>query len=235
MSIIASIQYYVKYNYWTIITILLLLILVALFAPSPVYGYRFYKPAKRILLISTNISELTYQKDIEQYLIDTNDIKYVYYDFDEINGYLDLLNKIHEIMDEHPLNYESIGIMFHTEKPNTLKLFKRDKNVIETTSNEKTDRDQYDTFNLFARAVKEMGTSTKRHTITDLDLISCELLPLSGKSMFKYISQRSGINVNASTDPSGEGADWYLEEGNRNLIGLYFNPTISHSGIKLIA
>jgi hypothetical protein len=136
-------------------------------------------------------------------------------------------------LDRNPLEYDSVGIMFHTEVPNTLQLFRRDKNVIETTSNDKTARDQYDTFTLFARSIREMVGIQK--TITDIDLISCELLPLSGKTMFKYISQKAGVNVNASTDASGEGADWYLEEGNRNLVGLYFNTLIYNSGIKLIA
>lgn len=233
MKFSETVQEYIKNHYWMIIIILLLLIIVTLFAPSPYYNRDYYNPAKRILLISNNIEELTYERDIEQYLISKEDIKYIYYDYDEVSGYLDLLNKIQELLDKHPLEYDSVGIMFHTEVPNTLQLFKRDKNVIETTSNDKTARDQYDTFTLFARSVKEMVGIQK--TITDIDLISCQLLPLSGKTMFKYISQKAGVNVNASTDVSGEGADWYLEEGNRNLVGLYFNTSIYHSGIKLIA
>jgi hypothetical protein len=233
MPIITSIQQYVHNHYWMIIIILLLLILVALFAPSPAYSPAYYSPAKRILLISNNIAELTYERDIEQYLMSKEDIKYIYYDYDEADGYLDLLNRIQDLLDKHPLEYDSVGIMFHTPKPNTLQLFRKDKNVIETSSNQKVDREQYDTFTLFARSIREMVGIKK--TITDIDLISCQLLPLSGKTMFKYISQKAGVNINASTDPSGEGADWYLEEGNRNLVGLYFNPTIYHSGIKLIA
>ena len=58
----------------------------------------------------------------------------MYYDYDNISGYVDLLNEIEHIMKDYPDEYESVGIMYHNHTPNTLKLFKRDTNVIDTKS-----------------------------------------------------------------------------------------------------
>ena len=219
------------------IILLIIFSLTWLFLPSPYYNMTFYKPKKRILLISSNIEQLTYEKDIEKYLLNVDDIKYVYYDYENTSGYLDLLNLIEFIMVEYPDEYESVGIMYHNHTPNTLQLFKKDKSIIETKSDSIYTRDQYDRFKLFCRAIYEMGhiPGEDRHTITDIDIISCRVLPQSDKDAFKSIHQESGISVNASTDPTGRTSDWFLEQGNRNLVGTYFNETIYDSPIKLIA
>ena len=228
---------FIKRYYVLIMIFLLIIFLISwLFVPSPYYNMDFYKPKKRILLISSNIKQLTYEKDIEKYLVNADDIKYMYYDYDNISGYIDLINLIERIMKDYPYEYESVGIMYHNHIPNTLQLFKKDKRVIDTKSQSVETRDIYDEFKLFARCINEMGhTNGKENVMTDIDIITCRLLPESDKDMFKYLHQQSGISVNASTDPTGDGSDWYLEQGYRDLVGTYFNEHIYDSPIKLIA
>jgi hypothetical protein len=234
---LTNINLFFKRHYVLIMIVLLIIFLVSwLFVPSPYYNMEFYKPKKRILLISSNIKQFTYEKDIEKYLVNVDDIKYMYYDYDNISGYMDLVEEIEDIMKDYPDEYESVGIMYHNNTPNTLQLFKKDTNVIDTKSQSIEARDRYDEFKLFARCINEMGHVTgKGHVITDIDIITCRLLPESDKDMFKYIHQQTGISVNASTDPTGNGSDWFLEQGNRDLVGTYFNEHVYDSAIKLIA
>ena len=229
-----TINMFVRMHYQLVIFILMILsLLIWLFLPSPYYNLSFYRPKKKLLIISSNIDQLTYEKDIEPYLL--TDVIYKYYSYDTVRGYPEILDIIKESVETEPYDFESVGIMYHTHTPDTLQIFKNDKNVVDT-KDDKKQRDQYDTFKIFCRCIHEMGKKyNKTHSITNFDLISCRVLPQSGKTDFKSIRQDSKILVSASIDTVGTGTSWFLEEGARNLVGIYFNESIYNSQIKLIA
>jgi hypothetical protein len=229
-----TINMFIKMHYQLVIAFLIILcLLLWLFLPSPYYNLSFYRPKKKLLIISSNIDQLTYEKDIEPFLLPN--VVYKYYSYDTIKGYLEILDIIKEAIDKEPYDFECVGIMYHTHTPDTLQLFKNDKSVVDTKE-DKTKRDQFDTFKICCRCIYEMGKQcNKGYSISNFDLISCRVLPQSGKTDFKSIRQESKILVSASIDTVGTGTSWFLEEGARNLVGIYFNESIYNSQIKLIA
>ena len=87
----------------------------------------------------------------------------------------------------------------------------------------------YDSLILFGRLIN-CSTSAG-----NLDLISCSVAKKPDNDLFKYLNKNSDININVSINITGHTSDWYLEQGNRELIGKYFNDNIQNLKIQLIA
>lgn len=68
-----------------------------------------------------------------------------------------------------------------------------------------------------------------------MDMICCSLVEKTDSKLFEYIDKHALIRINASTGITGGEGDWNLEQGDRDLIGRYFNDNIEKSDIRLIA
>ena len=210
---------YKKYLTYVIVILLVIIILYT-------FNYYFNKE-KVILIIASDVIQ-----DIDQikpYLLDN--VIVVMYRYYRVTRFSDITSEVEKAMKEHKITkVKHVGLMFHTKVPHTLSLFEKDKiRKVHSGDNAYDNIREYSDFLLFIQYL---------HTITgasNIDLISCKILPDRIKNIFNMFRQKD-YNLNLSiTNIGGDTGNWYLEQGNVNLIGIYFNKHVLSSNIELIA
>lgn len=218
---------YIKYSSYIIIFLLIILILYK------VSSY-FYKE-KVILILASDV--FPNPDSIKPYLLDN--VILITYDYYDVNSFSEIIKEVVITLDKEQINKVAhVGIMFHTKIKHTLSLFEQDKirkvlNHYDLENNndkivyEKT-KDFFD-FLLFSKFLCDLTGAS------DLDLIACSIVNNSNSNILNLFSDNNfRINLTVS-EIGGNTGKWYLEKGNVELIGLYFNKTIETSNIKLIA
>jgi hypothetical protein len=206
-----------------IIHIIMFFVLILIIFIS--FNYFFVKE-KVILVISNNsIKNLS---EITPYLLDN--VVPVIYDYDTINNFQDIIDIINNLIKKNNIKKISrVGFMFNVVKEDTLSLFKNDiTREVNTNHDHLYDNieDYYD-FILFCNYINNL-TGAK-----NIDLISGRIIPERNKNIFSFINSED-LTINLSSgDTGGVEGDWYLDQGNVNLVGLYFNKNIENSGISL--
>lgn len=206
------------------------LLLVALLIIFIIIVALHLKKEKKVhLLLISSRGIFKNEKDVEEYINDT--VIYAYYDYEKIVGHYDLVDIIQKTMKKHNVKMvNSVGIMYHSPAENVLELFANDKVIIVNENDTSLNNlKKYDSLILFGRLIN-CSTSAG-----NLDLISCSVAKKPNNDLFKYLNKNSDININVSIDITGHTSDWYLEQGNRELIGKYFNDNIQNLKIQLIA
>jgi hypothetical protein len=149
------------------------------------------------------------------------------YNYDRVATYAELADLVKaQAGVTGPRTLKSVGIMYHTPNRYSLQCFASDpaKSTVDGSP---------ETFESFRRFVAALRAT---YGIEDLDLISCDVV--SNTSGVLASLDYGGARVNASTNTTGQVkagpvGDWVLEMGNENLIGTYFNGTITQSDIAL--
>ena len=210
---------YKKYLTYVIVILLAIIILYT-------FNYYFNKE-KVILIIASDVIQ-----DIEQikpFLLDN--VVVIMYRYYRVTRFADIISVVENAIKEQKISkVKHVGLMFHTRVAHTLSLFEQDRiRTVRLDSHIRDNVREYYDFLLFIQYL---------HTITgatDIDLIACKILPEKYKNIFNMFRQKD-FNINISlTNIGGDTGDWYLEEGNVNLIGLYFKESFVSSNIELIA
>lgn len=213
-------------RYWLTLAIVLIILIIIYII------YLLYKhyTKKRILLIADNV--FNSNKRAEKYLLHKN-VYHAFYNEKKIVGHYDILEIIDEVMKQNNLkrgDLASVGFMYHSPGKNELGMFENANIVKVLADNTSLDNiKKYDDFILFARLINCRTGSPQ------MDMICCSLVEKTHSKLFEYIDKHAHIQVNASTGITGGEGDWNLEQGDRELIGRYFNNKIRRSDIRLIA
>jgi len=194
--------------------IILLYKLISYFAKQPV-----------LLLVSSevvnNISE------IKPYLLDN--VHVVIYDYYNTKNFSDITELVKKYMRDNNIisNFSHLGIMFDIKEKHTMSLFKRDHKRKVLTGHEIV-YDNIDVYNDFLLFCEYLSTITRANHI---DIISGSVIPKVNKNIFALLSgAQTKFRINISlTNIGGSYGDWYLEQGNVELIGTYFNEKIEES------
>ena len=184
---------------------------------------------KRVLLISSAVFASV---DVFQTYC-MNSVLPVVYDWQAPTNMLDLIQVVADALAaagcsvaRHQIS--SIGLMYHTTEPNTVKLFAHDH----ARSTAKVDDAQAADFVDFRDFVRVLRVV---YGIEDLDIISCSVVPRSTATVLNVIGAALGVRINAATqrEGDGDGGTWMLQEGGVDTVGRYFKPKIRKSGIVL--
>ena len=224
MGIIAKSGVYIEKNWKTVsyASLGMLFILLAILI------YIYTKPPTRILIIADDVFKN--KSHVKKYLI-KDGVLYAFYNNKTIIGHYNILHIMDNLMATNDVSkVTSVGLMYHSPGKDELGMFSNAEvvKVIETDTS-LSNLKKYDVFILFARLIK------CRTGATNLDMISCSLVQNPDSSLFKYIDIHALLNVNASTNITGGEGEWVLEQGDRDLIGRYFNHSIKKSDLRLIA
>jgi hypothetical protein len=117
--------------------------------------------------------------------------------------------------------------MYHTPNRYNLKCFASDPE-------KSTVSGSLESFEPFRRFVVALRGA---YGVEDVDLVSCDVV--SAESSVLSALDFNGARVNASTNTTGQVkqgpvGDWVLEAGNVNLIGRYFNASITTVDLALV-
>ena len=151
----------------------------------------------------------------------------------KIVGHYDILEIIDELIIQNNINVgdiSSVGFMYHSPGKNELGMF-QNANIVKVLDDNTSLKNikKYDDFILFSRLVHCRTKAPK------MDMICCSLVETPDNKLFEYIDKHAHMEVNASTNITGGEGDWDLEQGDRDLIGRYFNEKINKSHVRLIA
>ncbi len=224
MGIIAKSGVYIEKNWKTVsyasfgVFFILLAILI----------YIYTKPPTRILIIADDVFKK--QSYAKKYLIQDG-VLYAFYNSKTVVGHYAILHIIDNLMATNDVSkVRSVGLMYHSPGKDELGMFSNAEiiKVIDTDTTLSNVK-KYDDFILFARLIH------CRTGAIELDMISCSLVQNVDNKLFEYIDKKSLISVNASTNITGGEGNWVLEQGDRDLVGKYFNHAIKKSDIRLIA
>jgi hypothetical protein len=181
----------------------------------------------RILLIASDVlDQAGGRAKFESYLSSGN-VALVMYNYDRVATYAEFgdLVKAH-VESTGAARVRSVGIMYHTPNRYNLKCFASDPE-------KSTVSGSLESFESFRRFVVELRGA---YGVEDVDLISCDVV--SAETGVISALDFNGARVNASTNTTGQVqqgpvGDWVLEAGNVNLIGRYFNATITRADLAL--
>ena len=186
--------------------------------------------ADRVLLVASDVlASAGGAERFAGYLADKK-VAVVPYNYDRLATYAELADLVKAQVAASgagaPKTLKSVGIMYHTPNRYSLQCFANDpaKSTVDGSP---------ETFESFRRFVAALRAT---YGIEDLDLISCDVV--SNESGVLASLDYGGARVNASTNTTGQvkgGAvgDWVLEMGNADLIGTYFNGTITNLDVAL--
>lgn len=167
-----------------------------------------------VLLTANNISRRFNPKTHVK-----SNIKYITYDYANIASLHELITLIDNSL-RSSYTIHRLGIMYHNEHDNTIKLFNKDK---------QRDINLFDDFNDFICFVYALKS---KYGIQQFDIISsyvsCQYNILS-----PYIYEKTGVNVNMSSGDIGKRGNWVLENGNVPLSGLYFYSFVKKLDVDL--
>ena len=216
-------------NMFYLILLIIFIYLIYIIIINTNYIHIFSKPTK-LLFVSNNVFHNII--DVDPYLL--NDVIYIPYNYENILGYYEFIILIRKILEKNNIyNIENIGFMFHTKSKNAFELFENStsfKILSSQVNKSETNYVGFDNIIIFARYIHKIF-KTK-----NLDIIACSVIETTYDNEWEFIEKNTpGIKINMSTDFTGNANDWFLERGDRQLIGIYFNDNIKNSDIKLIA
>lgn len=212
----------------TIAAIVLVIALVyAAFTMSAAQG------ADRVLLVASDVlASAGGPERFATYLADKK-VAVIPYNYDRVATHAELADLVKAQVTSSagasaPKSLKSVGLMYHTPNRYSLQCFASDpaKSTVDGSP------ESFESFRRFVAALRAT------YGIEDLDLISCDVV--SNTSGVLASLDYGGARVNASTNTTGQAkggpvGDWVLEMGNADLIGTYFNGTITQSNIALAA
>ena len=192
--------------------------------------------ADRVLLVASDVlAGAGGSERFASYLADKK-VAVVPYNYDRVATYAELADLVKAQVEGSsaagaagpgaPKTLKSVGIMYHTPNRYSLQCFASDpaKSTVDGSP---------ETFESVRRFVAALRAT---YGVEDVDLISCDVV--SATSGVLASLDYGGARVNASTNTTGQVkggpvGDWVLEMGNADLIGTYFNGTITQSEIAL--
>lgn len=181
----------------------------------------------RVLLVASDVlAQAGGKTKLESYLSSAN-VAVVPYNYDRVATYAELGDLIKGHLDATGASrVRSVGIMYHTPNRYNLKCFASDPE-------KSTVSGSLESFEPFRRFVVALRGA---YGVEDVDLVSCDVV--SAESSVLSALDFNGARVNASTNTTGQVkqgpvGDWVLEAGNVNLIGRYFNASITTVDLAL--
>jgi hypothetical protein len=178
----------------------------------------------RILLVASDVlAQAGGKSKLESYLSSAN-VAVVPYNYDRVATYAELGDLVKAT---GASRVRSVGIMYHTPNRYNLKCFASDPE-------KSTVSGSLESFEPFRRFVVALRGA---YGVEDVDLVSCDVVSAERNVLASL--DFNGARVNASTNTTGQVkqgpvGDWVLEAGNVNLIGRYFNATITRADIALV-
>jgi hypothetical protein len=180
----------------------------------------------RVLLVASDVlAQAGGKTKLESYLSSGTTV--VPYNYDRVATYAELGDLIKGHLDATGASrVRSVGIMYHTPNRYNLKCFASDPE-------KSTVSGSLESFEPFRRFVVALRGA---YGVEDVDLVSCDVV--SAETSVLSALDFNGARVNASTNTTGQVkqgpvGDWVLEAGNVNLIGRYFNASITMVDIAL--
>jgi hypothetical protein len=181
----------------------------------------------RVLLVASDVlAQAGGKTKLESYLSSGTSV--VPYNYDRVATYAELGDLIKGHLDSTGASrVRSVGIMYHTPNRYNLKCFASDPE-------KSTVSGSLESFEPFRRFVIALRGA---YGVEDVDLVSCDVV--STESNVLASLDFNGARVNASTNTTGQAkqgpvGDWVLEAGNVNLIGRYFNASITTVDLALL-
>ena len=177
----------------------------------------------RVLLVASDVlAQAGGKTKLESYLSSAN-VAVVPYNYDRVATYAELGDLVKAT---GASRVRSVGIMYHTPNRYNLKCFASDPE-------KSTVSGSLESFEPFRRFVVALRGA---YGVEDVDLVSCDVV--SAESSVLSALDFNGARVNASTNTTGQVkqgpvGDWVLELGNVNLIGRYFNASITTADLAL--
>jgi hypothetical protein len=176
----------------------------------------------RILLVASDVlAQAGGKSKIESYL--SSGTAVVPYNYDRVATYAELGDLVKAT---GASRVRSVGIMYHTPNRYNLKCFASDPEKSTVSGSPES----FEPFRRFVVALRGA------YGVEDVDLVSCDVV--SAESNVLASLDFNGARVNASTNTTGQAkqgpvGDWVLESGNVNLIGRYFNASITTADLAL--
>jgi hypothetical protein len=195
-----------------------------------VYASFFMVPASsdhRVLLVANDVLAQAGGPERFATYLSNQSVAVVPYNYDSVATYAELGDLVGAHMaSTGATRVRSVGIMYHTPNTYNLKCFKSDPE-------KSTGSGSLESFELFRRFVVALRVA---YGVEDVDLISCAVV--SAERNVLSALDFNGARVNASTNTTGQVkqgpvGDWVLEAGNVNLIGRYFNASITTADLAL--
>ena len=214
---------YKKYLFHLLYFIIFLAVIIILYKLIS-----YFKKQPILLLISSDVVKNI--SEIKPFLLEN--VYVIIYDYDNTQNFSDITEMVKKYMHDNNINYFSrVGIMFDVKKEYTLSLFKHDVNRKVLTGHE-TVYENIDVYNDFLLFCEYLSLITGANNI---DILSGAVIPKVNKNIFSLLSgNEAKFNINISiTNFGGRYGNWYLEQGNVELIGLYFNEKIDDSNFDL--
>lgn len=213
---------YKKYFIYFIILLILIAVIIYIFKSV-------FKEEKVILFISSNIfGDIGNFSVLQPYLLDN--VIPIIYDYDKVNSFNDLIILLKNTMKQYNVKkVNHVGIMFDLKQKYKLSLFKKDYNREVKGGHEHLydNIDEYYDFLIFCEYLTFISGTT------NIDLIVSAIIQERHKNIFDFFD-RPDFKINLSLgNTGGSHGDWYLDQGNVNLIGVYFKETINKSNLSL--
>jgi hypothetical protein len=209
----------------------MVLAIVAVIVAVILLAFVFVKPVlsdnHRVLLVASDVlAQAGGQAKFESYLI--KGISVVPYNYDRVATYAELGDLIKAHIDSNGASrVRSVGIVYHTPNRYNLQCFASDP----AKSTVSGSPESFESFRRFVVALRAA------YGVDDVDLVSCDVVSAERNVLTSL--DFNGARVNASTNVTGQVkqgpvGDWVLEAGNVNLIGRYFNATITNVDLALV-
>jgi hypothetical protein len=183
----------------------------------------------RVLLVASEVISQAGGPERFASFLSNKSVAVVPYNYDRVASYAELgdLVKAH-MASTGASRVRSVGIMYHTPNRYNLKCFASDPE----TSTVSGTLESFESFRRFVVALRAA------YGVEDVDLVSCDVV--SAQTSVLSALDFNGARVNASTNTTGQAkqgpvGDWVLEAGNVNLIGRYFNASITTVDLALQA
>jgi hypothetical protein len=182
----------------------------------------------RVLLVASEVISQAGGPERFASFLSNKSVAVVPYNYDRVASYAELgdLVKAH-MASTGASRVRSVGIMYHTPNRYNLKCFASDPE----TSTVSGTLESFESFRRFVVALRAA------YGVEDVDLVSCDVV--SAQTSVLSALDYNGARVNASTNTTGQVkqgpvGDWVLEAGNVNLIGRYFNASITTVDLALV-
>jgi hypothetical protein len=209
----------VSRNLRSVLTIAAIVLVIALVYAA--FTMSSAQAADRVLLVASDVlASAGGPERFATYLADKK-VAVIPYNYDRVATYAELADLVKaQAGASASRSLKSVGLMYHTPNRYSLQCFASDpaKSTVDGSP------ESFESFRRFVAALRAT------YGIDDLDLISCDVV--SNTSGVLASLDYGGARVNASTNTTGQVkggpvGDWVLEMGNENLIGTYFNGTIT--------
>jgi hypothetical protein len=195
-----------------------------------VYASFFMVPTSsdhRVLLVASDVLAQAGGPAKFASFLSNQSVAVVPYNYDSVATYAELGDLVGAHMASTGASrVRSVGIMYHTPNRYNLKCFASDPEKSTVSGSP----DSFESFRRFVVALRAA------YGVEDVDLISCDVV--SAETSVLASLDYNGARVNASTNTTGQVkqgpvGDWVLELGNVNLIGRYFNASITTADLAL--